>query len=209
MNPQSQSDSLNPRYAECLRLHQCWCWFFFLGICIMALGAMAIGASFITALATVLVFGILLLVGGVVQIVNAFLGRSWRGFFLHLLLGTLQLVLGILMIEYPVRAAADVTLVLALVLLVGGLLRIFASVTERFADWQWVLLNGILAAVLGIAIWRRWPGSTEWVIGTFVGIDLIFNGWSWVMLGLLVKAHRPAAPPTGAEAPKELPVGTH
>jgi uncharacterized membrane protein HdeD (DUF308 family) len=206
MNLQSQADQLNPRYEECLRLHKCWCWFFWLGICLIVLGAMAIGAGFIAALATVLAFGILLICAGVVQIVNAFLARSWRGFFLHLLVGTLQLILGILMTEYPVRAAADVTLVLALALLVGGLARVFASLIEQFADWGWVFLNGLIATLLGIAIWRRWPDSTEWVIGTFVGIDLILNGWSWVMLGLLVKAHRPPAPSSEANAPKQASV---
>src|SRR5438067_2777611 len=101
MSLQSQADPLNPRYQECLRLHECWAWFLALGVVLMVVGVLAIGAAFITTLATVLVFGILLIVGGVVQVVNAFLARSWGGFFLHLLAGVLQLVLGGLMVEHP------------------------------------------------------------------------------------------------------------
>ncbi len=36
-------------------------------------------------------------------------------------------------------------------------------------------------------IWRQWPLSGLWVIGLFVGIQMILNGWSLVMLSLAVK----------------------
>src|SRR5205823_15006023 len=104
-----QVDPLNPKYEQCLRLHNCWAWFLALGIAIMAVGFLALGAAFIATFTTILVFGILLLAGGVVQFVNAFVARNWRGFFLHLVAGALQLVIGGMMIEYPLRAAAGLT----------------------------------------------------------------------------------------------------
>ena len=63
--------------------------------------------------------------------------------------------------------------------------------TERFSAWPWVLLNGVVTLLLGISIWRQWPESSLWVIGLFVGIDLIFNGWSWVMLALAARSSMP------------------
>jgi uncharacterized membrane protein HdeD (DUF308 family) len=184
---QSPSEPINQRYEERLRLRGCWCWFLALGIALILLGAAAIGAQYVTTLTSVLVFGILLVAGGVVQIVNAVLARGWRAFFLHLLAGILHLVVGGLMIDEPLRAAAVLTLILAVAFLAGGLIRIAYVLFERFSGWPWVLLNGVVTFLLGIAIWRQWPESSLWVIGLFVGIDLIFNGWSWVMLGLAVR----------------------
>src|SRR6516165_9111872 len=101
MSLHPQPDTLNPRYEECLRLHRCWVWFLILGIVLMVVGALAVGAAFVATFTTVLVFGYLLLAGGVVQVVNAFLGGSWRGFFVHLLAGVLELIVGVFMIEDP------------------------------------------------------------------------------------------------------------
>jgi uncharacterized membrane protein HdeD (DUF308 family) len=200
MSPQPQLDPLNQQYEECLRLHKCWLWFLVLGISLMVLGFVAIGYQVVTTITTVLVLGYLLLAGGVVQVVNAFLGRSWGGFFLHLLAAVLHLIVGVLMIEKPLRAAEILTLILAVAFLVGGSLRIVVVLTQRFSAWPWVLLNGVVTLLLGILIWRQWPESSLWVIGLFVGIDLIFNGWSWVMLGLAVKAIPPGAPEPGSAA---------
>jgi uncharacterized membrane protein HdeD (DUF308 family) len=206
MSQLASRESLNPRYQECLRLHHCWLWFLFLGLILMVVGALAISAPHLTAittLTTVFMCGILLLVAGVVEVVNAFLARSWRGFFVYFLGGVLHFVVGLLMIEHPGVAAAAITLLLAAAFMAGGVGRIVIALLERFSGWGWALLNGAITFALGIMIWRQWPDSTEWVIGLFVGIDLIFNGWSWVMLGLLVR--RPGqqasvAPPSGAHS---------
>jgi len=193
MNIPGTTQALNPKYEECLRLHKCWLWFIVLGIIIMAVGTAAIAYSFLATLTTVLLFGYLLLAGGIVQIVNAFLGRGWRAFFLHIVVGLLQIVVGGFMIERPLLLAEFLTLLLAVSLIVGGGMRIVFAIVESFSGKGWVLLNGLVSLLLGISIWRQWPEASLWVIGLFVGIDLIFNGWSWVMLGLLVKSvPRPA-----------------
>ena len=69
----------------------------------------------------------------------------------------------------------------------GGIFRILVAVTIRFQNWVWLLLHGVVNVLLGIAIWRQWPLSGLWVIGLFVGIDMLLNGWSLVMLGLAAK----------------------
>ena len=94
------------------------------------------------------------------------------------------------MIEHPLRAAEVFTLLIAALLLVGGAIRVCYALIDRFPGWVWMLLNGVVTLVLGIMIWRQWPQSGLWVIGLFVGIDLILNGWSWVMLALILKATR-------------------
>jgi uncharacterized membrane protein HdeD (DUF308 family) len=167
-----------------------------MGIALMVLGAVAIGSSLIATFATVLVFGILLLLGAILQVVTALWGRSWRGFFLHLLTGVLYLVAGVFMIENPTEAAVGLTLLVAACLLAGGMLRIVVSLIERFDGWGWALLNGVVSVLLGAAIWKHWPLNGLWVIGLFVGIEMLFSGVSWVMLGLTVRSSPKAALPT-------------
>jgi uncharacterized membrane protein HdeD (DUF308 family) len=166
-----------------------------MGFALIILGAIAIGSSFSATYATVLVFGMLLLLGAIFQVFTAFWGRRWRGFFLHLLAGVLYFIAGVFMIENPVAAAVGLTLVVAACLLVGGILRIILSVAERFDGWGWMLLNGLVSLLLGISIWRQWPLSGQWVIGLFVGIEILLSGLSWLMLGLAVRSTPRAALP--------------
>jgi uncharacterized membrane protein HdeD (DUF308 family) len=202
MSLPSEADSINPRLHELMYLRGCWGWFLALGIALILLGCAAISAQFVvTATLTVIIlFGSFLIASGVVQIVNAVLARRWRPFFVYLLGGILHLVVGTLMIERPGRAAEVLTLILAVAFLVGGACRILYVLFERVTGWPWMLLNGIVTFLLGIAIWRQWPEASTWVIGLFVGIDLIFGGWSWVMLALAVRAPAPTAKGTEALA---------
>ncbi len=173
-----QHNPLHLRAEECRRLHRFWAWFVVLGAAVMVVGAMAVGAAFIATFTTITVFGILLLAGGSVQIVNAFLGHSWRAFFVYLLVGAVHLIVGALVLEYPLEVARGLTALMAVGLLVGGICRLGFALTEDFSGRGWVLLNGLITLMLGVAIWRQWPESSLWVIGLFVGIDLLFTGWS-------------------------------
>ena len=169
-------------------LRDIWVLLVGIGAALIVVGMLAISSSFIATFATVVVFGVLLLLGAIFQVANAFWARRWRGFVLHLLAGVLYLITGVFLIDNPVEAALGLTLVVAGCLLVGGILRMVVSVIERFHGWVWTLLNGVVSLVLGIAIWRQWPLSGLWVIGLFVGIEMFFSGLSWVMLGLAVRS---------------------
>jgi uncharacterized membrane protein HdeD (DUF308 family) len=107
----------------------------------------------------------------------------WR----HLLAGILYLVLGFLLVQRPLAAAAFFPLMLAIAFFVGGLFRIIVAMSERFYGWGWVLLNGLITLVLGILIWQEWPEAAYWVIELFVGIDMLFAGWSLVITVLSIR----------------------
>jgi len=164
--------------------------FFVLGLISVLVGFTAIGSTFIATLASVKVFGVLLLVAGITEVVHAVMVRNLRGFALHLLSAVLYLIAGLFMLEDPIRAAAVLTLFLSASFLVGGFLRIVFSLVVRFPSWPWVLLNGAVDLILGVLIWREWPESSLWVIGLFVGIELLFHGWSWMILALTVQPQR-------------------
>ncbi len=75
--------------------------------------------------------------------------------------------------------------------MVGGLFRTIRSLAFRFPHWGWMLVGGAINLLLGILIWQQWSEAVLWVIGLFVGIDLIFTGWTWVMLSLPLKNVKP------------------
>lgn len=166
------------------------------GIIAILLGVLALGMAGLVTLTSVVVFGWVLMFSGLVQAVHAFRVRVGEGFFLYLLSGILRFVVGILLVSRPVLGAEAVTLLLAAFFLVGGCVRIAYSAYARFQGWGWVLLNGIVTFVLGLMIVNQWPSSAIWVIGTFVGIDLLFDGWA--MVGLAVATRQIAAPPPEA-----------
>ena len=90
-------------------------------------------------------------------------------------------------LRHPDKAALTLTLLLAAFLMAGGVIRIAAAVSLQFPNWGWQVVSGALNLLLGILIWAQWPVSGLWVIGLFVGIEMIFNGWTWVMLALTLR----------------------
>jgi uncharacterized membrane protein HdeD (DUF308 family) len=172
-----------------------WKWLLAVGIISIIIGTFALGSSVLITLASVILFGWILVLMGGIEVGHSFWQRQWGGFFLHLVNGILSLVVGFLMVTNPGASAVVLTLLLAMFFMVGGLFRIISALTMRFPSWGWRLLNGGVTLVLGILIWNQWPVSGLWVIGLFVGIDLIFSGWSSVMLAL---AARRLSPPSAA-----------
>lgn len=170
-----------------------WRWFLVLGIAMVVLGVVAISYACIvkvTMAATVL-FGFFLLAGGIGEIVHSFWVGRWSGMLLHLLVGVLYAFVGIMVIDQPETAAVQLTLLIAIFLMVTGIFRVVFAVAERFAGSGWVLLNGVVTFILGLMIYKQWPDSSLWVIGLFIGIDLIFNGISWIMLALGLQRFKP------------------
>lgn len=185
-------DPLGPYDEDFRRLHLHWPWLVVLGVVVTIAGLGAVAYSTAATLTTVLIVGVIALVGGATQVVSALLVRSWRGFFIYALIGILHVLVGGFMIEHPLRAAAVVTLVLAVTFLIGGAARLIHAATHRVPGRWWVLLNGAVTFLLGLSIWQGWPEASLWVIGVVVGIDLAFSGWSLVTLGFAVKAARRA-----------------
>jgi uncharacterized membrane protein HdeD (DUF308 family) len=165
-----------------------WGWFALLGVGLLLMGFAALGSLVVASLATAVFLGALLLVAGVAEVVGSFWCRAWSGFFYHLLAGLLSMFVGILSLAAPVEAVMALTVLLAAMLLVGGVFYIVAAVSYRFTGWGFLLLRGIVDVVLGLMIWRAMPDAAMWVVGLFVGINLIFRGIHWLGLGLAVRS---------------------
>jgi uncharacterized membrane protein HdeD (DUF308 family) len=201
MEPQAP---LSFRSAGLMALKDNWGLFLALGIGLILLGVAAIACPVVTGVAVIIVIGAMLLVGGVLQFIAAFFTRAWGAFFLNLLVGILYVIVGLWMLKWPLQSLAALTILIAAALLVGGAFRIVNALVARYEGWGLVLLGGIIDVLLGLFIWVLGPYEDLWVIGTFLGINLIFSGVTWAALALSIRQvpQRPAEAPPQAAPPQ-------
>ncbi|QSQ26234.1 DUF308 domain-containing protein [Pyxidicoccus parkwayensis] len=150
---------------------------FILGLLIAVLGIVSLGATLVTSLVTAVFFGAMLTVAGVSEIVAAFRVRKGGGpFLLYLLGGVLSAVVGLFILVYPKAGLAALTLLLAGYFFASGLFHAITSVVDRYPRWGWDLFYGAVSIFLGIVVMAEWPISAVWLVGTMVGIGILFRG---------------------------------
>ncbi len=171
-------------------LQKNWGWIFALGIVFLVLGVIGLGMTVFLTLVTVLYFGILLLVGGVVQVVRAFRTKGEGNMAFHLVMAVLYGLAGIVIIQHPKLASAFFTAVIAFVLIFQGVMRAVLGFRLRghLNSWFWPFFAGLISILLGLIILAHWPVSGLWVIGLFIAVEMIVQGWTYIMLGLAAKS---------------------
>jgi uncharacterized membrane protein HdeD (DUF308 family) len=163
-------------------------WFLFLGIVYVVAGILAIASPVFVTLLSVVFFGTILLIAGAATLIHAFWTHRWDGFAVQLLAGILGSVAGFLLITDAAAGAAVITLILASYFLVSGFFRLGFGVMRASLHHRTALIvSGLVTLLLGVLIAVHWPSSALWVIGTFVGIDLIFYGFSLITLARALK----------------------
>jgi uncharacterized membrane protein HdeD (DUF308 family) len=178
---------VDTRPAILEELRKNWGWLLAWGILLEVLGIVGLGNLFAVTVATAFFVGLLMVAYGVVEVIQAFRHRRWSGFFLFFFGGLLSIVAGLVVIWNPMGGLAVLTLFVAMYFLALGVVRIVAVLSARHPGWGWGLLNGVVSVVLGVMIWNRWPASSLWIIGMFVCIDMILEGWNYVMLALVAR----------------------
>jgi len=160
-------------------------WIIALGVVYVTAGFIALGSTALATVASVLVVGIMMLVAGVAEIFNAFQVKSWGRFLLWLLLGASYVVAGFVTFENPLLAAAVFTLILGIMLVASGIMRIILAFgMKEGMPWMWIVLSGVITFLLGAIILAHWPFSSIYVLGIFLGVDLVIAGVGWIGLGL-------------------------
>jgi uncharacterized membrane protein HdeD (DUF308 family) len=176
-----------------------WGWIVALGVVYVIVGFIALGSVAMATVASVFVVGVMMIIAGVAELFNAFQIKSWGKFLIWALLGVLYIVAGFVTFENPLLAAVVLTLLLGASLVASGIVRIILAFSmKREQPWMWVLFSSIITLLLGFLILARWPVSSVYVLGMFLGIDLIFAGAGWV--GLALALRRREAPPAAASA---------
>jgi uncharacterized membrane protein HdeD (DUF308 family) len=185
---QGKSSAMAAPVAAFGELTKNWGWLLVLGIVFIVLGTIGLGMLFALTIVSVLFFGVLMLIGGGVQLVDAFKCKGWKGVIWHVLMAILYVLGGIVVIADPVLASVVITLMLAGVITGAGIVRLIIALQHRDSKgWGWALASGIISIILGIMIFAKWPVSGLWIIGLFVAIEMIINGWSYIFLALAAK----------------------
>ena len=170
-------------------LHAKWGWIVALGVVYLIAGFIALGSMVMATVASVLVVGVMMIVAGVTEVVGAFQMKSWGKFLIWALLGVLYIIAGFLTFENPLFAAVLLTLFLGASLLASGAVRLFLAFSmKRESPWVWVALSAVITLLLGLLILARWPVNSVYILGLFLGIDLIMAGAGWISVGLGLKA---------------------
>jgi uncharacterized membrane protein HdeD (DUF308 family) len=187
MNDNSGKRGLGP--LEPLRAKSGW--IIALGVIYLLAGLVALGSVVIATVASVLVVGVMMIVAGVAELVNAFQFKGWGKFLLWALLGVLYIIAGFVTFQNPLLAAALLTLILGVTLIASGIMRIvLAFGMKQETPWIWVLVSGVITLLLGLMILAHWPVSSLYILGLFLGIDLVFAGAGWIGLGFSLRRRK-------------------
>jgi uncharacterized membrane protein HdeD (DUF308 family) len=172
-----------------------WVAYLIEGIILVILGAAAILVPTLATLAIAIFLGWLFFISGVLGLVTTFWLHRAPGFWWSLLSAILGIVVGILLISWPVSGAISLTLVLTAFFVIEGVLSILFALEHRRAlsgRWGWLVLNGVIDLFLAAVIIAGLPGTAVWVLGLFVGIDLVFGGLALITMALHARENAPA-----------------
>jgi uncharacterized membrane protein HdeD (DUF308 family) len=158
------------------------------GILLIVLGMAAVGSPFLAAVAVNVAIAWLIVLAGAVHAILAFRAHGAGSMIWRLLVGVAYVCFGVYLILHPVLAVASLTLLLATLFLIEGILDIVLYVKMRSTGGSiWLLTDGIITLLLGLLIYMQWPSSTAWAIGTLVGVSMIISGISRVMMSLAAR----------------------
>ncbi|HEY9714915.1 MAG TPA: HdeD family acid-resistance protein [Chroococcales cyanobacterium] len=162
----------------------------FLGISLTLLGIAAIVCAFLSTISTVLMLGVALLLAGFLECVHTFrlMRQRKEGAFLHVLSTLAYFYAGFMMLWNPMVGAVSLTLLISAFLLVNGIINLSHGIRDRSEPQSsWFIFGGIVDLVLGALIAIGWPATALWVIGVFVGVEMIMYGIGWMALSITMK----------------------
>lgn len=166
----------------------------FLSVVLIVFGFLAILLPIETSFGVVIVVSWLLMISGVMQFVHAFSCKGIGPGLWKALIAIVYFLTGLYLLVNPVLGAAALTLVLITFFVAQGVIDIFVYFQTRSSGLSgWLLVDGVITLILGLLIWRHWPSSSLWVIGTLVGINMIMTGTTRLMLSIAVR-RRPIYP---------------
>lgn len=149
------------------------------GILVVVAGILALLSPLVAGLAIAIAVGVLLIASGFSRLFLAFRMGSFGHGLLVFVLGALAIIIGGYMIARPGMALGTLTLVLAVYFAVDGVFQILWAFRLRpIKGWGWALFSGIVSLALGVMIWRQFPVSGVWAVGTLAGIQMVFGGSS-------------------------------
>ena len=172
-------------------------WLVALGVVTVVAGFLSIGYPWASGLGVTVVVGIVMVIAGDARTVGVFHAGSFGQGALALLGGILTFVAGAVLVTRPNIGLASLTLLLGGYLLIDGVSgAVLAFHVKPVKGWGWMLFSAVMGVLLGLMVLWEWPSSGIWAIGTLVGINLVFSGFTMVSIGSAAKKAAGAiAPP--------------
>ena len=163
-------------------------WSILCGVLLIVLGMFAVASPALAAVAVNAVIAWLIVLAGVIHLVLAFYAHRAGSLLWKLVVGLAYVVFGVYLIAHPALGVASLTLLLGSLFLVEGIFDIALFFQMRAVGGSsWILVDGIITLLLGLMIYLQWPSSSNWAIGTLVGVSLIISGVTRLMLSLAVR----------------------
>jgi uncharacterized membrane protein HdeD (DUF308 family) len=173
--------------VEPLKRH--WGWLLGLGALLLLLGIIGLGMEMMLTLVSMYFFAALLMISGISHVADAFRYTQSKEAIWQILIAVFYLIGAGIVLYDPFLASSIITALLATVLIIIGVTRIAMSFSVKGSrGWGWILFAGITSLILGMLILLQWPISGLWVIGMFIAIDMIVNGWTYILLAFSLRA---------------------
>jgi uncharacterized membrane protein HdeD (DUF308 family) len=159
------------------------------GVLMILLGVLALFLPLAAGIGVSIAVGWIIVFGGIAYMASAFVARDAGSFLWRLLIGAAYILGGVYLVFHPGLALATLTLAMAVIFVFEGALEMVVFFQFRGLPGSgWVLFNSLVTLLLAYLIWRPWPGSSLWAIGTILGVNLIISGFTRLMYS--VAAHR-------------------
>jgi uncharacterized membrane protein HdeD (DUF308 family) len=171
-------------------LHAHWKLFLAQGILMLVLGMLAVTLPIISTLEIELLVGWLFIVGGFFRGANILRQRELPAFWWSLVSAAAAVAIGAILIARPLQGVITLTIVMTAFFVVEGVAAVFIAIDFRrhLHNWSWTLFSGLINLLLAYLIWKGWPNSATWVIGLYVGVNMIFLGIPLIMTAIAARS---------------------
>jgi uncharacterized membrane protein HdeD (DUF308 family) len=159
-----------------------------LSVLMIAAGVVGVVAPALARAAVTVFVGWLLIFSGLLHVAFAWRANTPRTVLLEILLGVLYSAVGVYLVAAPVGGLLSLTIAVAIYLFVEGVLELGLSFALRpLPGAGWLLFDGVVTLALAVLIGSTWPSSATWVLGTLVGVSMLFSGGTRLMFSLAVR----------------------
>ncbi|AUX75565.1 HdeD family acid-resistance protein [Sinorhizobium fredii] len=166
-----------------------WGWFVALGVLLIMAGGIAFGNLLMATVASVYYVGLIMLIGGLLNLAQAYQVKDWGGFLFWVLSGGLYAAAGLFAFVNPLLASSILTILMAMALIVAGAFRIWVGFRlSPLSGWGWIVIGGLVTLIAGLVIAAGWPVDSLWILGLFLAVDLVMQGLALIAFGVLVKS---------------------
>ncbi len=166
-------------------LGKAWGWFVAIGLVSLLGGILALAHPFAASFTVALIASWVFLIIGAMQVVHAFRLRHWPGYFSTLFFGLLMIGMALIFMLDPLSGVMSLTLLVAVIFALLGVSKLTFSFHVRpRKGWVWVMLSGLGSVALAVIILLNYPAGAVAILGLLFGIELLFNGSAFIMLGL-------------------------